>query len=408
MDNRDVVEVNGHNPVRARLTGVRPALLAVILTACGGGEPSASDPYTPGGSSSDATPPGTSAGLDDGGSTSGTGSTSSSEPGGESSSSSSSTGDGEPAGCAVVDQVGACGHVTECGDGSSPFAGLCDGPPSEQCCVGGTACSVDGAPGLCMSVDDCGYEATPGLCPGDASVQCCADPATACDPEAMPTPNDGLVEVEYDPACPAGMIPVAGFCIDRYEASLVRVGDGSSWSPYFPPVDVDVRAVSIEGAVPQGYIDQVRAGAACMAAGKRLCTDVEWLRACQGATGQTYPYGDAHDPAACNGARERHPVVEYFGTSEDWIWSELGHPCISQLPVGLGITGQYGACVSEDGAFDMVGNLHEWTADPAGTFRGGFYVDTAINGAGCLYATTAHSVGHWDYSTGFRCCADPR
>ena len=46
-------------------------------------------------------------------------------------------------------------------------------------------------------------------------------------------------------------------------------------------------------------------------------------------------------------------------------------------------------------------------ADPAGTFRGGFYVDTVRNGDGCLYRTTAHDRGHWDYSTGFRCCADP-
>ena len=57
---------------------------------------------------------------------------------------------------------------------------------------------------------------------------------------------------------------------------------------------------------------------------------------------------------------------------------------------------------------DMMGNLHEWTANPAGTFRGGFYVDTTVNGEGCLYDTTAHDVLHWDYSTGFRCCADAR
>ena len=33
--------------------------------------------------------------------------------------------------------------------------------------------------------------------------------------------------------------------------------------------------------------------------------------------------------------------------------------------------------------------------------------DTEKNGPGCLYATTAHNTQHWDYSTGFRCCADP-
>ena len=55
----------------------------------------------------------------------------------------------------------------------------------------------------------------------------------------------------------------------------------------------------------------------------------------------------------------------------------------------------------------MMGNLHEWTADPAGTFRGGFYADTRVNGDGCGYRTTAHSAGYSDYSTGFRCCATP-
>ena len=71
----------------------------------------------------------------------------------------------------------------------------------------------------------------------------------------------------------------------------------------------------------------------------------------------------------CNDARAMHPAVEYFGTSADWIWSMLGHPCINQLPASLAPTGDHPGCVSEDGAYDMVGNLHEWTADPDGTFR---------------------------------------
>jgi len=89
------------------------------------------------------------------------------------------------------------------------------------------------------------------------------------------------------------------------------------------------------------------------------------------------------------------------------IWSELGHPCINQLEESLAKAGAFSECQTEEGLFDMMGNLHEWTSDPNGTFRGGFYGDTVINGPGCLYATTAHDVYHWDYSTGFRCCADP-
>lgn len=184
------------------------------------------------------------------------------------------------------------------------------------------------------------------------------------------------------------------------------IADGSSHSPFQNPGTASVRAVSIGGAIPQAYINGVQAAAACEASGKRLCTDTEWLRACEGPMGTTYPYGDTKEPGVCNDARAVHPAVEYFGTNASWIWSELGNACIDQLPDSLDPTGSRQGCVTADGMFDMMGNLHEWTADPAGTFRGGFYVDTVLNGPGCLYATTAHDTSHWDYSTGFRCCAD--
>lgn len=35
-----------------------------------------------------------------------------------------------------------------------------------------------------------------------------------------------------------------------------------------------------------------------------------------------------------------------------------------------------------------------------------YVVDTHSNGHGCNYVTTAHEPEYWDYSTGFRCCAD--
>jgi hypothetical protein len=231
-----------------------------------------------------------------------------------------------------------------------------------------------------------------------------------CDPTVMQYPNTGLVEAAGEGGCRSGMVPVTDtLCVDRYEASLVEVAmDGSTteWSPFHHPGTRRMRALSRAGAVPQAYIDGVRARMACEEAGKRLCTDTEWLRACQGNAGSTYPYGDSRMTGVCNDHRDRHPAVERFGSSADWIWSRLGDACIDQLPMSLAPTGSFVGCVSESGAMDMMGNLHEWTADPAGTFRGGFYVDTVINGPGCLYRTTAHDTGHWDYSTGFRCCAD--
>ncbi|MCC7541683.1 MAG: SUMF1/EgtB/PvdO family nonheme iron enzyme [Deltaproteobacteria bacterium] len=289
-------------------------------------------------------------------------------------------------------------------------------PPTDGGPVG-VPCMTSDRAGTCLDVADCTGDRmpVPGFCPGPREIQCCVarEATAACDPAVMPAPNVGLVEEAGEGGCPAGMLVVPAspaFCVDRFESALEVVADDgtvTSWSPFHNPGTRRIRAVSLRGAVPQGYITGRQAEAACAEAGKRLCTDAEWLRACQGADGFTYPYGNERMPGVCNDARDVHPAVERFGTSADWIWSMLGDACISQLPDSLDRTGANAGCESSDGALDMMGNLHEWTADPAGTFRGGFYVDTYRNGPGCLYRTTAHDVGHWDYSTGFRCCADP-
>jgi hypothetical protein len=205
------------------------------------------------------------------------------------------------------------------------------------------------------------------------------------------------------------MIRVSTFCVDQFEASILEVLDAGAtrpWSPYVNPGTRVLRAQSVPGAVPQGYVTQLQAQAACSGAGKRLCTDAEWLRACRGPNNFTYPWGNTRMSGVCNDARSVHPAIELYGTSASWIYGHIDSPCLNQLQPGLDRTGANAGCVTSEGLFDMMGNLHEWTADPNGTFRGGFYVDTVINGNGCSYVTTAHTVTHWDYSTGFRCCAD--
>ena len=273
-------------------------------------------------------------------------------------------------------------------------------------------CTAGGIPGTCMDVAECYGTRSPtaGLCPGASNIQCCTPRyANSCDPNVVPQPNTGLTPNGADAGCLPGMVRVTTFCVDQYEASILEVLDGGGtrpWSPYFNPGTRVLRAQSVPGAVPQGYVTQLQAGAACAGAGKRLCTDAEWLRACKGPNSTTYPYGNTRMSGVCNDARSVHPAIELYGTSASWIFSHIDSPCLNQLQPGLDVTGANAGCVSADGIFDMMGNLHEWTADPNGTFRGGYYVDTVINGNGCNYVTTAHAVTHWDYSTGFRCCAD--
>ncbi len=289
-------------------------------------------------------------------------------------------------------------------DAGIPDAGIPDaGPPPPTC-------TANGIPGTCLDVSVCTgtRQPTPGLCPGPANIQCCTPRyANSCDPNVRPEPNAGLTEDAPDSGCPGGMVQVSTFCIDRYEASLDEVlqdGGTRPWSPFHNPGTTRVRARSLRGATPQGYISGLQAADACLEAGKRLCTDAEWLRACRGPGALTYPYGSTRMPGVCNDARSVHPAIELYGTSASWIYSHIDSPCLNQLDAGLLPTAAKSGCLTAEGLHDMMGNLHEWTADPAGTFRGGFYVDTVINGNGCLYVTTAHTTSHWDYSTGFRCC----
>ena len=112
-------------------------------------------------------------------------------------------------------------------------------------------------------------------------------------------------------------------------------------------------------------------------------------------------------PSACNEGKGSF-VAQAFG--QDFFkltYDNFNDPKLNQMPHGLALTGSYPKCVSPDGVYDMVGNLHEWVMSARPTFRGGYFQDTHINGDGCAYHTTAHAAAYHDYSTGFRCCADP-
>ncbi|MCC6557925.1 MAG: SUMF1/EgtB/PvdO family nonheme iron enzyme [Polyangiaceae bacterium] len=237
---------------------------------------------------------------------------------------------------------------------------------------------------------------------------------TALEPEALR--GDALI-LATTARCPAEMALVDDrVCVDRWEGSLVeRTPQGERpWSPY---LSIDgrersVRAVSLPGVIPQGYISGAQAMAACVASGKRLCTGDEWVQACRGPDDTTFPYGTTRRVRVCNDdIRPVHPVAEIgalLGIEPGELWrSTMNNPLINQLQGSLLATGERAECTNGYGVHDMVGNLHEWIDDPDGTFRGGYYMDTTRNGDGCKYATAAHSFTYHDYSTGFRCCMDP-
>jgi sulfatase modifying factor 1 len=221
-----------------------------------------------------------------------------------------------------------------------------------------------------------------------------------------PLMNNGL--------CPPDMASIDDrYCVDRFEGSLLEIlpnGEERPFSSYEPLEGHIVRAVSESQVFPRGYISGNQAEEACGRSGKRLCKPAEWRNACMGPKHQTYGYGAKSEPGRCND-HGRSPMGvlyagENLGERNAWAWDRMNNAELNQVEGTLAKAGSHDGCTNDYGVYDMVGNLHEWVADPEGTFQGGYYLDTQINGEGCTYVTTAHAAWYHDYSTGFRCCSD--
>src|SRR5690606_12088767 len=195
-----------------------------------------------------------------------------------------------------------------------------------------------------------------------------------------------------------------------------RTGDERARRLPLPPIpehqksDFTPLALSAPDVLPQGYMTFYSAKRACENAGKRLCSEEEWVRACRGSRGTKHPYGANFKLGACNVYRQIHPAYELHGNSS------LGHldPRLHLVRENgnkplLMETGSHPECVAtltEGEVFDMVGNLDEWIDDPKGVFVGGFF--SRQTREGCEAKIEGHSPLYTDYSLGTRCCKDAR
>jgi len=270
-------------------------------------------------------------------------------------------------------------------------------------------------------------------------------------------------------SCPPEMVQIRGhFCIDRHEAYSVDLASDRPLSPYYPPhqrllnlvysqwsaqvereqtpgvflADAGVvqdagvpegglavpstmqmplpvapdyeleggfspKAVSKAGVTPQGYMPGFVASEACRNAGKRLCREEEWITACKGEQGRKFPYGDEYRQGVCNVFRSEHPAHILHGSASSGLTDPRLNQVMHEDTPLLRETGGSPLCVSKwgnDAVYDMVVNVDEWVDDPDGLFLGGFY--SRSTRSGCEARVGAHGPGYFDYSTGYRCCAD--
>jgi formylglycine-generating enzyme required for sulfatase activity len=125
------------------------------------------------------------------------------------------------------------------------------------------------------------------------------------------------------------------FCIDAYEVSAgdkCAIADPQSEIQSRDNLDTNsCIPISAPGTAPWRFISQNQASLACARAGKRLPTNEEWQQAALGTPDSTFEF-----------------MVDDCQVANNW-------------PAQPGPTGSGGNCKSASGAYDMVGNLWEWT-----------------------------------------------
>jgi formylglycine-generating enzyme required for sulfatase activity len=142
------------------------------------------------------------------------------------------------------------------------------------------------------------------------------------------------------------------------------------------------------GKLPKVAAGYTEAEAQCKNAGKRLCSEDEWEKACKGPTGLRFPYGKDFDADACNTQDKKDAARQTT------------------------VAGAFTRCKSGYGVWDLSGNAAEWTSsafEPGGgekAVKGGHAARPGFDDR-CASRRKLAPAAH-DVRVGFRCCADAR
>ena len=184
--------------------------------------------------------------------------------------------------------------------------------------------------------------------------------------------------------CPTDMVAFTGFCMDRFEA----------------PNQAGVPPLAMRTAT-----DGV---AFCAALGKRLCSEAEWVTACQGPAGLPYPYGKTYQRSRCNDDKTwKVPSWTVLGT-----WPSAAAQAEAKRLYQADPSGRRSGCVSTDGVQDLTGNVAEWVVR---SFPNSHNYDHVLKGCywsgcyggsppSCSFVNPAHPGTFRTYEAGFRCC----
>ncbi len=186
--------------------------------------------------------------------------------------------------------------------------------------------------------------------------------------------------VKEPTVCRGARRPVR-YCIDRYE---------------FP---------NRKGQRPMIMQNFYQAQVHCAARGKRVCTESEWTKACEGPSEKPFPYGYVRDPTICQGDQvygfpDKTKLTNRDPAELERLWKAKP-------------SGTQPGCVSDYGVFDMPGNADELAAsETKGGPKSDF--DNVTTGGPWYFGTRnmcrpkiyTHDESFAYYYLSWRCCAE--
>jgi formylglycine-generating enzyme required for sulfatase activity/ABC-type branched-subunit amino acid transport system substrate-binding protein/Flp pilus assembly protein TadD/predicted Ser/Thr protein kinase len=154
---------------------------------------------------------------------------------------------------------------------------------------------------------------------------------------------------------PQHLVSLDAFWIDRTEVTNAQYERCVKDEGCSPPSETtahiygDYYGESAYDDYPVIHVRWEQANIYCAWAGKRLPTEAEWERAARGTDKRIYPWGNEFDGTLANFCDDRCTFPQ-----KDRAWDD-GYA--STAPVG-----SYEGGASPYGAWDMAGNMHEWTS----------------------------------------------
>jgi hypothetical protein len=227
---------------------------------------------------------------------------------------------------------------------------------------------------------------TADACPGDMLLvdgDYCEDLEVTCLKKwEAPQNNLWVCEKVQQPTRCVGSTRKVRFCIDRYE---------------FP---------NKKGVRPMVMQNFYQAQVHCAERGKRICTESEWTKACEGPDNKPFPYGYVRDASICHGDQpwDRPDKTKFIARDPDEI---------ERLWKGRK-SGESPRCVSDYGVFDMPGNADELAASEThGKGPKSDYVNVTTGGPWylgvrnmCRPKIYSHDEGFTYYYLSWRCCKE--